>query len=36
MNANVIEKINATNQKYLKNLLGKQIPAENRGKSEKR
>ena len=27
MNANVIEKINATNQKYLKNLLGKQIPA---------
>jgi UDP-N-acetylglucosamine/UDP-N-acetylgalactosamine diphosphorylase len=27
MNANVIEKINATNQKYLKNLLGKQIPS---------
>ena len=27
MNANIIDKINATNQKYLKNLLGKQIPA---------
>ena len=27
MNANVIEKINATNQKYLKALVGKQIPA---------
>ena len=27
MNANVIEKINATNQKYLKTLVGKQIPA---------
>ena len=26
MNANVIEKINATNQKYLKNLVGKEIP----------
>ena len=26
MNANVIEKINATNQKYLKNLVGKDIP----------
>lgn len=26
MNANVIEKINATNQKYLKNLIGKDIP----------
>ena len=27
MNANVIEKINATNQKYLKELLGREIPA---------
>lgn len=26
MNANVIEQINATNQKYLKNLVGKEIP----------
>jgi len=26
MNANVIEQINATNQKYLKNLIGKDIP----------
>lgn len=26
MNANVIEKINATNQKYLKGLVGKEIP----------
>ncbi|MBQ6844875.1 MAG: UDPGP type 1 family protein [Agathobacter sp.] len=26
MNANVIEKINVTNQKYLKNLVGKEIP----------
>lgn len=26
MNANVIEKINATNQKYLKGLIGKDIP----------
>ena len=26
MNANVIEKINETNQKYLKNLVGKDIP----------
>lgn len=26
MKANVIEKINATNQKYLKNLLGKELP----------
>ena len=26
MKANVIEKINATNQKYLKGLLGKEIP----------
>lgn len=26
MKANVIEKINATNQKYLKNLVGKEIP----------
>lgn len=26
MNTNVIEKINATNQKYLKNLVGKEIP----------
>ena len=26
MNASVIEKINATNQKYLKNLVGKDIP----------
>ena len=26
MNANVIEKINETNQKYLKNLIGKDIP----------
>ncbi len=26
MNANVIEQINATNQKYLKNLVGKDIP----------
>ena len=26
MNASVIEKINATNQKYLKNLVGKEIP----------
>jgi len=26
MNANVIEKINTTNQKYLKNLVGKEIP----------
>ena len=26
MKANVIEKINATNQKYLKNLVGKEVP----------
>ena len=26
MNANVIERINATNQKYLKNLVGKEVP----------
>ena len=26
MNANVIEKIQSTNQKYLKNLVGKEIP----------
>lgn len=27
MNTNVIEQINVTNQKYLKNLIGKEIPA---------
>ena len=26
MRAEVIEKINATNQKYLKNILGKNVP----------